>query len=182
MIIYRFRPDMAFDCEVEVPDGTTAIPKYHTFQPPPEKPDHYALMRGGWILIEGERPPYPPIPTLDQLKQEKIQQLAERRWQAEESGTNFNQYRLPTDRITQAKLTAVYVKALENSQYTISNWKIDSTTFITLDADTIIAMANLVEQHVQNCFTNESVLSQQIVSATTREELDLVNLDQGWPE
>lgn len=60
MIIYKFRTDMVYDCEVEVPDGTKSIPKYHTFQAPPQQEGHYAIMRGGWVLIEGEKPVYPP--------------------------------------------------------------------------------------------------------------------------
>lgn len=60
MIIYRFRQDMVFDCEVEVPDGTTAIPKYHTFQAPPVQEGYYAVMANGWILVEGEKPTWPP--------------------------------------------------------------------------------------------------------------------------
>lgn len=61
MLIYRFRPDMVYDCEVEVPDGTTVIPKFHTFQAPPVQDGYYAVMRGGWILVEGEKPVYPPV-------------------------------------------------------------------------------------------------------------------------
>jgi hypothetical protein len=68
MIIYRFRPDMAYDCEVEVPDGTKAIPRFHTFQAPPEREGHYAVMRGGWILVEGEKPVYPPPVDPEQEK------------------------------------------------------------------------------------------------------------------
>jgi hypothetical protein len=63
MIIYKFRPDMVYDCEVEVPDGTTIIPKFHTFQAPPEQEGYYAVMQGGWILVEGEKPVYPPVPV-----------------------------------------------------------------------------------------------------------------------
>jgi len=59
MIIYRFREDMVFDCEVEVPDGTIAIQPYHTFQAPPAQEGYYAMMQGGWILIEGEKPIWP---------------------------------------------------------------------------------------------------------------------------
>jgi hypothetical protein len=65
MIIYRFRnTDMVYDCEVEVPDGTTAIPPFHTFQAPPVQENHYAVMRNGWILVFGEKPspPLPPPP------------------------------------------------------------------------------------------------------------------------
>lgn len=60
MIIYRFREDMVYDCEVVVPDGTTAIPKFHTFQAPPVQEGYYAVMRNGWVLVEGEKPVWPP--------------------------------------------------------------------------------------------------------------------------
>lgn len=60
MKIYRFRPDMVYDCEIEVPDGTVAIKPFHTFQQPPVKDGHYAVMRNGWVLVEGEKPEYPP--------------------------------------------------------------------------------------------------------------------------
>lgn len=62
MKIYRFRQsDMVFDQAVEVPDGTTAIPPYHTFQAPPEKDGHYAVMQGGWKLYPGEKPMDPDL-------------------------------------------------------------------------------------------------------------------------
>jgi hypothetical protein len=52
---------MVFDCEVEVPEGTNVIPKYHTFQPPPDIPvGYYAIMSGGWNIVKGEKPIYPP--------------------------------------------------------------------------------------------------------------------------
>jgi hypothetical protein len=72
VIIYRFRPDMVYDCEIEVPDGTTIIPKYHTFQAPPVQEGYYAMMRGGWILIEGEKPQYPPPPPQIDEEHQKI--------------------------------------------------------------------------------------------------------------
>lgn len=87
MKIYRFRPDMVYDCEVEVPDGTTVIPTFHTFQAPPEQEGHYAMMRGGWILVQGEKPQYPPpVPPVDpevlksqfNAEQKKARELAYR--------------------------------------------------------------------------------------------------------
>lgn len=184
MIIYRFRPDMIYDCEIEVPDGTTAIPKFHTFQAPPVQEGYYAMMQNGWILIEGEKPEWPrkpPEPTLDELKQQKLQALAELRWEAEEGGTTFNGINVLTDRTTQAKLTAAYVKASNDSSYVIENWKFAPGLFMTLDAQLIISIANAVETHVQSCFTHEAQLSTQILSTTTREELNLIDINQGWP-
>jgi hypothetical protein len=60
MLIYRFRKsDMVFDQAIEVPDDTKAIPPYHTFEAPPEKPGHFAVMRNGWVLYKGEKPSDP---------------------------------------------------------------------------------------------------------------------------
>lgn len=59
MIIYHFRPyDMAYDYSVEVPDSP-AIPPYFAFEAPPQKDGYYAIMRNGWVLVEGSLPPVP---------------------------------------------------------------------------------------------------------------------------
>lgn len=65
MLIYAFRKsDMCYAGTVEVPDDTVAIPPYHTFEPPPEQEGYHAVMRGGWILVEGPIPP-DPQPQID---------------------------------------------------------------------------------------------------------------------
>ena len=184
MIIYRFREDMVYDCEVEVPDGTVAIQPYHTFQPPPEKEGHYAVMRGGWFLIKGEKPAWPPIPPepiLEELKYQKIQQLAEYRWAREEGGTILNGVNIPTDRHTQSKFASAYVKAINDSSYTIQKWKFSNELFMTLDSSTIIEIANAIEYHVQACFYNEALISDRISNCTSKEDLDQVDLNDGWP-
>jgi hypothetical protein len=175
---------MVFDCEVEVPDGTKAIPPYHTFQAPPTQEDHYAMMQGGWILVQGDKPVWPPVPpepTLEQVKSEMLQLLAERRWIAEEAGTMLNGNPVLTDRETQAKLTAVYVKAIQNSSYVIESWKFGIGVFQTLDAPAIIAIADAVEVYVQACFRNEALLSDRIISAVSKEDLDQIDINEGWP-
>jgi hypothetical protein len=64
MFVYKIRPDGVYDHPVEVPDGTTIIPKFHTFSKPPEIPEgYYAIMLGGWRLVQGEKPAYPPLPV-----------------------------------------------------------------------------------------------------------------------
>lgn len=66
MLIYRFRQyDRVYDTAIEVPDGTTAIPPFHTFEAPPEQTGYYAVMQNGWQLVPGEKPgpPDPPTPV-----------------------------------------------------------------------------------------------------------------------
>lgn len=63
MLIYSFRPyDYAYTGTQEVPDGTTAIPPYNTFDAPPEQEGYYPFMdpATGWVLQPGGLPPEPP--------------------------------------------------------------------------------------------------------------------------
>lgn len=62
MIVYKFRQsDRVFEGAVELPDGPT-IPPFHTRAAPPEKEGFHAVMRNGWVLVEGPTPPEPPPP------------------------------------------------------------------------------------------------------------------------
>lgn len=101
--------------------------------------------------------------------------LASRRWQAEIGGITVPQ--VPTDHTTRATLTAAYVKAKENPAYTV-RWKAGPGVFVTLDADTIIAMADAVAAHVQACFDREDELSAAILAA---EDPASVDINTGWP-
>jgi len=97
MIVYKFRQsDRVYAGPVELPDSPT-IPPYHTRTPPPEKAGHYAVMRNGWVLVEGEAPaefvppPQDPSPT---IRAERDKKLTETDWvviKAFESGENIPQ-------------------------------------------------------------------------------------------
>jgi hypothetical protein len=79
MFVYKIRPDGVYEYAVEVPDGTTKIPKGHTFSKPPEIPEgHYARMIGGWKIIAGEKPIYPPLPTREEIKKNIVDSTQDR--------------------------------------------------------------------------------------------------------
>lgn len=79
MFVYKFRPDGVYEGPVEVPDGTSVIPRYHTFSQPPEIPQgYYAVMAGGWRLVEGTAPTYPPAPTPEQIQAKIVNQVQNR--------------------------------------------------------------------------------------------------------
>jgi hypothetical protein len=70
MLISKVRKDGVFDGIVEVSDQTTKIPPGHSFSLPPEIPDgFYAVMRGGWKLVQGAKPEYPPRPSESEILQ-----------------------------------------------------------------------------------------------------------------
>lgn len=68
MLVSKIRGDGVFDGFVEFPDGTTRIPAGHSFSLPPEIPEgYYAIMQGGWVLVEGEKPVWPVPPTEEEI-------------------------------------------------------------------------------------------------------------------
>lgn len=122
-----------------------------------------------------------PTVSLADQKAGALAALAARRYHAEISGATFGGNAIPTDRVTQAKLTAAYIKASADVNYQIANWKSPDGTFATLDAVAITALANAVHDHVQACFDHEATLSAAINAATDATELAAVNLETGWP-
>lgn len=61
MIAYQFREgDYVYIGAVDLPDAPF-LPQYHTFEAPPVRDGYHAVMRGGWVLVEGDAPPPPPF-------------------------------------------------------------------------------------------------------------------------
>jgi hypothetical protein len=74
MLIYSFRQyDCAYTGTQEVPDGTTAIPPYTTFNVPPQQEGFYPFMDvlTGWVLKPGGLPPEPAPPPPNYSAQNK---------------------------------------------------------------------------------------------------------------
>ena len=74
MLIYSFRPyDYAYTGTQEVPDGTTAIPPYNSFDAPPQQEGYWPFMdvTTGWVLQPGGLPPEPAPPPPDYAPQNK---------------------------------------------------------------------------------------------------------------
>ena len=118
--------------------------------------------------------------SLANLKSARLQELAARRYEAEEGGTTLGGNPLATDRMTQSKITAAYVKASVDADYEITAWKTGPGIFSTLTAATIIAAANAIEAHVQACFDNEKTISTEITDAVDLTELAAVDIEGGW--
>lgn len=119
-------------------------------------------------------------PTLAQARTDKLAALSERRWQAETGGTLVNGVPVKTDSSSTAKITAAYVQAKEDPNFTV-NWKVDTAMFVTLDAATIMAIGDAVTAHVQACFDNEMALTASIMLAADVAALDAIDIASGWP-
>jgi hypothetical protein len=106
-------------------------------------------------------------------------ELAAIRYAKEVGGIVVGGAPVATDRETQAKLIAARILAKENAGYTV-NWKTPAG-FVSLDAATIISVADAVAAHIQACFDREAVLSAAIDNAADAAARAAIDLTAGWP-
>lgn len=126
--------------------------------------DKQALISDGYELS--------PLSDLEKAKIKKRNEMAEKRWEEEVGGITFGGNMISTDRNSQAMLTAAYVKASFDPNF-IVNWKCCGG-FIQLDADSIIAIGDVVTSHVESAFSKEALKNVEIDNATTLEEIELI--------
>jgi len=112
-------------------------------------------------------PPPEPLKTKDELKSA----LAAYRYQVETGGITINGMTIQTDRESRANIMGARIAAKENSQYTVT-WK-TAEGFQTLDAATIISVADAVRQHVEAAFAAEATVQAEIEDGvlTTTEQV-----------
>lgn len=107
--------------------------------------------------------------VLQDARDSKKAEIAAARWEAETAGIDGG---IKTDRESQGLITGAALKAMQDSTY-VCRWKgIDG--FVELTAPQIIAVADLVRQHVQSCFDHEAELLPLIEAATTEAELEAI--------
>lgn len=97
-----------------------------------------------------------------------------KRWLVQSGGTIVGNLKVPTDAATQGVLTAAYVKAKANPNYTVPKWKIGVGVYVELTASQIIAIGDAAEAHVQQCFALNDAIDGEIEGGviSTPEEID----------
>jgi hypothetical protein len=120
------------------------------------------------------------LPTLSELRQNKLAALASARWERETGGTTFNGFTVPSDAASQTKYIGAVVAAQLDPATTIY-WKMADGTFVKLNASAIVSLALAVRAHVQACFDREKQLVALIEAAQTPEALEAVDITSGWP-
>lgn len=119
-------------------------------------------------------PPAPaPEATLDEMKAFKKALMADARYQEEISGLDFHGNNILTDHQSQLKITGAALQATNDPSYTC-NWKTADGTFVVLNAQTILAIATAVRQHVQASFDKEAQKVAAINAAQNKEDLDAI--------
>lgn len=138
----------------------------------------------GWVW-DGQNfinpnPPVVVVPTFEELKQKKLNQLAALRWEKETAGTTFNSMSFATDPISQTKYVGAVVAAQMSPLLTLK-WKLSDGTFVDLDAASITQVAMAVRAHIQACFDREAELIDLIELAVDEEDLNNIDITTGWP-
>lgn len=99
-----------------------------------------------------------------------VEYLSSYRYDKEEGGVEIDGITIQTARGSRADLIGARIKAKEDDTYVIQ-WKTDNG-FVTLDAATIIVIANAAEAHVQKCFAAEKTVIDNISNYSTFAEIE----------
>ena len=133
--------------------------------------DNETFVQVGWRVRNNEFLS-PDVKVLEDLKIDKLAELASARYLSEISGVIFNGIKIRTDRESQALITGAVVQAINDSTYTCK-WK-TVNGFIDLDVNMIKAVGVAVREHVQSQFNKEAELILQVEATTTIEELEAI--------
>lgn len=180
--IYRFDRQGFFEAEdVTYSDKDVDFardfraPDWHTWTPPPKYDPATEIpqyVKGEWRIVL-LKDLLPPEPTLDELKAQKLAELAQARWEQETGGLTLPDGTvIKTDRESQGLLTAAAVMAKFDPTMTVE-WKA-ATGWIDLDATTVIQFAGAVREHVQKAFSKERDLAEQVAIAGSVQEVQSV--------
>ena len=133
------------------------------------------------IKADSQGRPYneePQAITLDMAKATKLEELAALRYEKETSGVTFGGATILTDGGSQAKLTGAWVR-VQRFPETRINWK-GASGWSEIGKAEVEAVCDVVSRHVQHCFDNERIHSENIMALVTIEEVDVYDINVGW--
>jgi len=121
-------------------------------------------------------------PTLAKLKEQALDRLASRRWQAENGGVIVAGIRVATDDRSKLLIADAGRRAEADSSFT-TKWK-SRDGWVTLNATALIGLRNAVFAHVAACFAREAELADAVAAADTAAGLVALGptLARFWPE
>lgn len=117
--------------------------------------------------------------AVDAAKTTRKSEATSRRYTTETSGVTLADGTVvATDRESQALIHGAYTRAKENATATFdfkaaTGWK-------TVDAATMVAIGDAVFAHVQECFSKEKMLHDQIDACLTATDVAAVDIEGVW--
>jgi hypothetical protein len=125
-------------------------------------------------LGAGQIGPTVPYPlTLEEVKHNKLVEIANWRWVRETSGVVLNGARIKTDRESQALINGAFA-SMQAGLITTVDWKAANGQWLTLGLQEMTAIAQVVATHVQTAFSMERQMMAQVDAATTIEEVQAI--------
>ncbi|NVO00770.1 MAG: DUF4376 domain-containing protein [Geobacteraceae bacterium] len=119
------------------------------------------------------------VKTVDEIRQIKLNALAEYRYEREIGGVTINDLVISTDRESQSLLTSACL-TVQMTPAAIINWK-SPTGWVKLNKTAIELIALAVSTHVQACFTVEESHDSAIKKLTTVDQINNYDVTIGWP-
>ena len=110
--------------------------------------------------------------SLQPTPEDRIRAIRTRRDAAISAGITVAGMSVQTDDLSQQRITGAALAAMIDPTTTV-NWKVADGQFVTLDAKTIIAVAQAVRAHVQACFDAEAKASELLSAGKDLTESDL---------
>jgi hypothetical protein len=118
-------------------------------------------------------------PTFDQVKAQKLNELAAYRYGKETAGVSIGGMTVKTDRESQSMLAGAKVYSDMNESVLI-DWKAENG-WVQIDRTVILAVSQAVATHIQACFSREKVHGEAIEALTTVEDIAAYDFTTGWP-
>lgn len=122
-------------------------------------------------------------PTIDELRQNKLNEVTALRKQYEQGGIDFGGATVGTDKEDQAAinsvLTVLTLAQTDTDYPSAIDFKAGST-FVTIDYATASALSKAVANHVQACFTAENAHYAAINALVEYADIAAYDVTTGW--
>lgn len=122
------------------------------------------------------------ILTIEEIKINKLEQLAAYRYARETAGITVNGEVIRTDRESQSMITNTLRGFDLKPEGTATDWETADGEWVQINKATLEAIGILVWDHVEACFQNKKRHSIAIRALTTSEEIAAYDFTTGWPE
>lgn len=177
--IYEIGADGLWTGETAQIEAQAGAPLGWTRTPPPSFADgEVAAWTGEDWAVTAQ-----PIPlSLAQHKATRLALVRELRHQVESAGVLLGELRVRTDVTSQAKIAAAVQLLASDLTLSSIDWEAQPGQWVTVDRDTMNAIAVAVGRHVQACFSRARALQEDIEAAQDIAALEAIVLVSGWPQ
>lgn len=119
--------------------------------------------------------------TLSYFKDVMKEKARQKRWEVGQSGTMIAGIHLRTDETSRGRVTDLVTAVTADPDTPPTDFEAQPGVWHTIDSQTAIAIGKALRDHVHACFTRCRQFHDAIDDAQSLEDLELIDLDSGWP-